>query len=632
MRKTIAVCVTGYNWQKESRVISGIVSRCKQYDINVLCFATLETRPGIASLRNLSPELLRCESEIFNLINYDMIDGMVCLSEAFLEPEKVFEIHQKCVEHGIPFININDDKVNFEHNIVFSDASAFEAVVRHVVERHGCRKVNLITGFKGNVQSEERLSAYKKVLSEHNIPIEDWRIGYGEFWKKSIDCTREFLKHDIPDAIVCANDCMAILVTDYLWHCGYKVPEQIIVTGFDGTDDAQNCDTTITTIVLDFVQAGITAVECITKLWEGKEIPETIVIGSVLITGESCGCVKPRRQALHNYVDSIYNASNGFKLFNKNIVSMNNSFINAKDGSDLFDGALKALGTLQIGKVFICVNPEMESATDFFYEKSNAYGTDRIPEKVLLIGERNSSSKTGTVFDKANLFPENIMDGEAPIFYAFSPFYFKDKMLGYIAYEPLNCKGESDFFKIWLATLQNNIGSFYMRRGLEMISVHDPLTGLLNRRGMIDRVEMLVAKNLGSDKYFTAICVDVDRLKFVNDTYGHDAGDECILCVSGAIKEINTDHYVCTRTGGDEFTILFVDSDKELAVKKIEQIHSYIENFNNTQKKEFEVSCSCGWNSVRLKDEEGFDVIDRCIKAADVEMYKEKNRKKACRQ
>ncbi len=624
MRKTIAVCVTGYNWQKESRIIAGIVECCQKEDINVLCFASLETKPGLASNRVLSSTIIKCESEIFHLINYKKIQGLICLSEEILDWKEVELMHSKCLENNIPFININSQNQSFEHNIVFKDTTAFESVVRHIVEFHGAKKVDFISGFKGNIQSEERLAVYKKVLQENNIPVEDWRIGYGEFWRKSVECAKEFIAREIPDAIICANDSMAIMVTEYLENMGIGVPEQVMVSGFDGTDDAQQCDTTVTTIVLDFIQAGYKAVNLIQNLWNGKEVPAVSTVGSLLITGESCGCVKNRNRVMHNYVGAIYQASYNFKHFNKDIMAMNNAFINAGESIDLFHGALKSMSQIMVNRIYICVNPDVENSRDFFYGKNSGYDYIHIPDRILYAAGKGSSCPEGLLFDKKNLVPEDILNEEKPVFFAFTPFYLRDKTLGYIAYEPESIKGESDFLKIWIATLANNFGSFCMRKGLEDMSMHDPLTGLLNRRGMLNLINRGLENNQNPDSYVSVICIDMDNLKKINDAYGHDAGDNAIVTISQAIKNSCRKDIVCTRTGGDEFCLVMLNSDEKEAESIINNIDLYLEKEAERNPHEYKVTCSCGLASVKMGD---FD-IDQVLKLADFEMYKNKITKK----
>jgi diguanylate cyclase (GGDEF)-like protein len=83
----------------------------------------------------------------------------------------------------------------------------------------------------------------------------------------------------------------------------------------------------------------------------------------------------------------------------------------------------------------------------------------------------------------------------------------------------------------------------------------DPLTGTANRRALAERVSQLPRVP------FAFVAVDVDRLKPVNDTHGHSAGDELLAAVASAMQTQLRSADVLARTGGDEFVVLMVGSD-----------------------------------------------------------------------
>ena len=96
-------------------------------------------------------------------------------------------------------------------------------MVRHVIQDHGARKINMLAGFKNNLYSQMRIEQYKKVLAENGIPFEEERLGYGDFWDRPARREMQrFLNSNLPmpDAIVCANDAMAIVACDMLHDAG----------------------------------------------------------------------------------------------------------------------------------------------------------------------------------------------------------------------------------------------------------------------------------------------------------------------------------------------------------------------------------------------------------------------------
>lgn len=84
----------------------------------------------------------------------------------------------------------------------------------------------------------------------------------------------------------------------------------------------------------------------------------------------------------------------------------------------------------------------------------------------------------------------------------------------------------------------------------------DALTGLPNRRLLDDRLNQIILNNKRWKSYSAAIFVDIDKFKAINDTHGHDAGDELLIEVAQRLKACTRDSDTVARYGGDEFVVL----------------------------------------------------------------------------
>src|SRR5262249_59557138 len=102
----------------------------------------------------------------------------------------------------------------------------------------------------------------------------------------------------------------------------------------------------------------------------------------------------------------------------------------------------------------------------------------------------------------------------------------------------------------------------------------DPLTGLPNRTLLLGRLEsaLAISREAGSD--LAIIFVDLDDFKTVNDTYGHDVGDQLLIAVAGRLNDLAQPDDLVARLGGDEFVLMRVDVDTEDAYIVAEQIRS----------------------------------------------------------
>jgi diguanylate cyclase (GGDEF)-like protein/PAS domain S-box-containing protein len=160
---------------------------------------------------------------------------------------------------------------------------------------------------------------------------------------------------------------------------------------------------------------------------------------------------------------------------------------------------------------------------------------------------------------------------------------------------------------------------------LHSLSITDELTGLLNRRGfmMMAKKQLRIAdRNQG--KLFL-IFADLDNLKMVNDTYGHDIGDLLLVKVAKILSSFRRSDIIA-RLGGDEFAILLSDSSESGGEKKLaERFELLVQEENKKNELGFEIGISFG---VVAYDKYKPCQIDELIAKADKLMYLSKKRKK----
>lgn len=636
-RKTIAVCVTGYDYEYETRVVDGIYRACQAADINMLVFASLLRKPELNSSRVMPENVIHGEIEIFHLINYKRIDGVIMLGESFVTDDVITGVCAQAEAHGIPVVNINDPANETDINILLSDSVAMEFVMRHLIREHGKRRINFIGGFPGNLQTEERLAAYKKVLTEHHIPVEEKRIAYGEFWNKAAECTKQFLakpREEWPEAIVCASDTMAVFCMDYLKSVGVRIPEDIIVTGFDGIKDSESYNPTITTVRRAFGKAGEQAVAVLLDRWNGRKTEKTYYIESELIRNESCGCLK-RVPDEQNYAQR-YDFQNRYIEFNNYILEMTSNFGNVPDSGALYQDTIRGAEFFHLKQMFLCLCTDAENQGRSLEQAESGSTSNSLTQRVVSMVQYGHTVPVGTEFDSADLIPISLLDRERPVFYAFSSLYFKDHYLGYMAYEPSATSGMAgDLFATWVLQIANNAGSFYMKNELqyvvdklEELYERDPLTGLYNRRGM-NHNRQVVTRAAKMGELVTVLCADVDNLKTVNDAYGHEGGDTVIIRTAMAISQALPKSAVCVRTGGDEFCAVFSHSEDASVDEMIRHIDDILKDFNDNSGLPYKAGCSCGYCSAAVSD---VSELDDMMKTADENMYKIKVAKKAIRE
>ena len=155
---------------------------------------------------------------------------------------------------------------------------------------------------------------------------------------------------------------------------------------------------------------------------------------------------------------------------------------------------------------------------------------------------------------------------------------------------------------------------------LEILVMRDPDTELLGKNGVIDAWTML-ASNLKreQEENIHVLFIDVDRLKLINDTHGHEAGDEALKLVAKMMKGAFRGGDILGRIGGDEFLVIMPHAKKEAALMRADRLKAFLEAACGEN--EMQVSVSIGITKLALTED-----LLTTKKRADAAMYQSKAR------
>lgn len=148
---------------------------------------------------------------------------------------------------------------------------------------------------------------------------------------------------------------------------------------------------------------------------------------------------------------------------------------------------------------------------------------------------------------------------------------------------------------------------------VQRLAITDPLTGLYNRHKLHEVLDHEIERARRYDRPLTAIMLDMDRMKTINDSFGHAAGDQAIQMVADAIRNSVRKLDLPVRVGGDEFLILLPEADLRMAGKVARRIHEII---SQRSCREIDLAVSIGvgqWHS-NYRSSEGFlDIVDKAL-------------------
>lgn len=155
---------------------------------------------------------------------------------------------------------------------------------------------------------------------------------------------------------------------------------------------------------------------------------------------------------------------------------------------------------------------------------------------------------------------------------------------------------------------------------LERIAVRDPLTPLYNRRFFLTALTERLARAKRYDAKAAVLFIDINKMKFINDQFGHGAGDFALVHAAQLVRTSIRSTDVAARIGGDEFAVILEEVDEEQALTKADQLEEVIAATSCIYGDDvLPVSASIGYTMLRPDDSE-----DSLIERADANMYARK--------
>jgi two-component system, cell cycle response regulator len=180
-------------------------------------------------------------------------------------------------------------------------------------------------------------------------------------------------------------------------------------------------------------------------------------------------------------------------------------------------------------------------------------------------------------------------------------------------------KGDTDVTQL-VRSIQYAVERHRTLTELKRLSLVDDLTGLLNRRGFLSMASQHIKIAERANRELLLFFADLDGLKQINDTFGHQEGDQALLDIASILKETFRSSDLIARLGGDEFTILAIDAPKNNADIILTRLKENL-NRQNTTEARYQLSLSVGM--ARFDPQNAID-LDRLLAQADKALYEQK--------
>lgn len=639
--------LTHIEYEYSQKMLDGFIDYVKQTGESCLVFVSKQ--PGACET-----DFAYQEWSVSKFFNKKNIDGLLMPTAALCrhigEPKMIEIVKQ--YSKKLPTFSVITE-IEGIPSLIVDSTKTFRTFVSHLIEKHNKKSF----AFMGiNCKSEDillRYKIFKEVLSEHDIPFDKNLLLFGDY---TVDSSITVLeknfkrKEDVNfDALICVTDEMALGAIEYLTSIGLDVPGDVAVTGFDNTFRSNYCFPSLSTVDQRVSYQIYSSAMLLRDMVNGKEVPPLSFIHSSCCMRASCGCLDkydtrylsvdengtytPREDKFFNDIAFTFFDKRDQNLKILNFVEELHSNLSLER---LVHRLERHLLDFDIKQCAICLYRQPVAVLP--NEEYN------LPDEAYIYYLKNQKQTTPIVDDQnffdcsESLLPDNKLDDFTGV-QIVKMIYHGEYQYGYMimSFDAIDCTT----YQLIFSLLSKFIASAYdvtmserqqsnlqqMNLNLSILSKTDEMTGILNRRGFLFAAQQQLNIAASLEQTGLVIYGDMDGLKYINDTFGHDAGDRAILAEVELLSKTFRTADIIGRLGGDEFAILSVSLSMQIFEKLKQRLDLLCSEWNAKNSEPFKLSISLG--AVEF-DKDNYNLLE-LLKKADAEQYKEKRGKKESR-
>lgn len=627
-------------------VLQGMKAACKQLEMELIILP-------IAELHDLKKDYDYQYIATTALLTQKNIDGIIFPAGTQMHylSRSDLETYLKSYD-GIPIVNISSKLPNIT-SINVNCYNAYREIINNLIDVQKCKKFGIMNVETHSTEMKIRSETIYKLLEEKGICSDDIETVYLSYDYHSSICELSKYYEDRKfefDAVIAVNDELAFAVMDFCKMNNIRIPEDVCVAGFDNVNRTRFSNPTLTSIDQSFMDQGFYAVKVMKAILDKEPIPELDVIESKVIFRESSNrnknyLIEDSRYAKNEtaFVEKNdqfsssewYHKKSQFYQVTKFYTDMQ-SDITTEQLSERLNNDLKSFGIT--ASAIVLYDRPIESSTPF--------DTFQLPHKAYVYTSFDYSSpveipantKSITFDPNDTMIPDGLIkvDGDG-IFVI--PLFHTIRQYGYILfrvgsydiaiYDLLTKILASIIASVFSYTAVQNEKDLFNKRfdRLDIVARTDELTGLKNRRGMFEFGQALLNIGQAMEHKGLVIYCDMNGLKKINDTYGHEAGDNAIIVEAEILKKHFRSNDVVARIGGDEFAMVCPGLTAETFSEIRAEIDAECEKWSQKNPVGYKISICMGFVSYPSK--KGSYQIAKLLSEADDVLYKEKKAKKA---
>jgi len=622
----------------------GMAECCRDMDMNMMLFP-------MSQLGCMSMGFDYQYAAVTALATEKNIDGVVMTSGTQIHSVTLDTLSSYIRSfRPLPVVNISIPVPGIP-SIVVDCRKACSDLVDYLVDICGCGRFGIMGVDSASSEVHERMDVFMSSLASHGITADSIVVWNAKFTADSAAAELDRYvsgggKLDF-DAIIALNDDMAFGVMDFCRGAGLEIPEDILVTGFDDIQRASFSSPSLTTVNQQLFRQGYAAAAALRSLIEGKSVPPVQVIHAKAVLRESTGKIPPSffsTDIIERDDTSKFSCNTKFTVlewFNRKnqLYRAARYYTDCQYITTMWDLKgrinydLKAFG-ISSGAIVLYESPvEMKTGFEYF----------NLPHRAYLMSAFDKDS--GFYF----LSPEspeffNPNDGMLPpgIRKFFTgetiamPLFYQAFQYGYMIIN----RGSYDMacYDIFGKTVSYLLATVKSYSEIEREKSHiiaeneklnrvahtDELTGIRNRRGFMDdgNEMMRYSERMGLSGF--VIYCDMDGLKKINDTYGHDAGDRAITAEAKILEASFRKNDIVARIAGDEFAVIGQGLTEAVFERIRRVIDTECRRWTEKNGAPFRLSISMGY--VKFPDEKLGYKLSNLMAEADSSLYMDKRK------
>ena len=600
--KLIAVCLTKIQDEVTYEFIDALYQAVKGSDYRLLLFNSFSDLYH----QNVYDEGAK---SIYQLLNYDLVDAVIIKADTLNDQQVIRDLIARAKERQIPVILLNM-KAEGCYSIVPSYENVLSQLIEHVIKVHHKRKLYFLSGSMGESNSMLREKIFRETLRDCGIDPQTAKVAYGEYWYGPAERAVEnwIQSGDLPEAIICANDAMAVAACKVLKRHQIRVPEDMIVTGFDGVPSYQFHRPALSTCTRTSSVLAGKCREMLTNILEKNKPPYRDIEEYVLTIQESCGCRKQSHPDYQLCADRLSVSLWDTRVHEEFILSQVERVVETIDMGIIGN----KLNSFILPDSMVALNSDFLAAT-----RSNVKPDPGRPfaEEMIVISslDSNLDRHRYALYKSAEIYPHLEEAVREDAMFLFQSIYVENNVCGYYIVKSKELLTDaskihrvSKAMNLAFSLIISRMKQEHMSHSLEEMQYHDPVTGVLNLKGLVKRINELYP--IWKERAIAVSVYNIPKYQFIYENYGLKDVEETVQLAADALRMANPQDTVTARISDDSFCIINEAEDQRAAGliinDSVRTFYRFIESFNKTQDKEYfvEVNCGCttaaaGWNN-----------------------------------